>query len=376
MSLAKFDQSKLKNRFSNNFDFLRLLGAFMVLYYHCFPLTGTSEGSWVWILGKFSLVQVGLVIFFVISGYLIANSWSRSPSVYKYFWNRLLRLLPGLFGVAIVTVFVIGPLTTVIPIVDYFKNPMTWGYFKIMTMYIYNLTLPGVFVNNVFPNLVNGSVWMLSLFFNMYIVIAAIGLMGWLKNKKVIGIVIVLFTLIYINMIYHITPYTIEIVQRFLYPNGNIFTITFMMGVLFYLYRDKIKYDIRIAIVALIIWLLSFPYGILFNIVSIIALPYIILYVAFADIPYINKVGKYGDYSYGIYIYAFPVQQTVEYFIPGISVAGMLILATIITVPLAVLSSKLIETRALKYKSVNLKDYFEKNIKYRIVDRRKRFGGL
>ncbi len=372
MPLSQFVNDKLKDRFSNNFDFLRILGAFLVLYYHCFPLTGTPEGYAVWILGKFKIVDLGLIIFFVISGYLVTHSWSRSSSVYNYFWNRLLRLLPGLFGVALVTIFIIGPLVTIIPITDYFKNPMTWGYFKIMTMYYYNLTLPGVFVNNVLPNLVNGSVWMLSLFFNMYIIVAVLGLIGWLYKRKVIILITSLFMVIYLNLIYHLPTIHVRAIEKFLYPNGGVFAITFMIGILLYLYKDKIKYDIKIALVMLAIFILSLNNKFTLILASSIVLPYLILYVAFAKIPFINKVGKFGDYSYGIYIYAFPVQQSVEHFVPGISVAGMFIISTLITVPLSVLSFKLIESRALRLKSINIKDFIEKRLK--ISERRKRFG--
>ncbi len=372
MSLSQFVDDKLKSRFSNNFDFLRILGAFFVLYYHCFPLTGTPEGYAVWILGKFKIVDLGLIIFFVISGYLVTHSWSRSSSVYNYFWNRLLRLLPGLFGVALVTIFIIGPLVTVIPVADYFKNPMTWGYFKIMTMYYYNLTLPGVFVDNVLPNLVNGSIWMLSLFFNMYIIVAVLGLVGWLYKRKVVILITSLFMVIYLNLMFHLPTIHLRAVEKFLYPNGGVFAITFMVGILLYLYRDKIKYDIKIALVMLAIFLLSLNNKLTLILASSIILPYLILYVAFAKIPYVNKVGKYGDYSYGIYIYAFPVQQSVEHFIPGISVAGMFILSTLITVPLAILSFKLIESKALRLKSINVKDFIEK--KFKFSERRKRFG--
>lgn len=73
-----------------------------------------------------------------------------------------------------------------------------------------------------------------------------------------------------------------------------------------------------------------------------------------------------------VYICAFPVQQSVEHFIPGISVVEMFIIATIITVPLSIPSFKLIESKALRLKSIDIKDYFEKNVKYRINERRKR----
>ena len=99
----------------------------------------------------------------------------------------------------------------------------------------------------------------------------------------------------------------------------------------------------------------------LFDLASLICLPYIILYVAHAKLPPLNMVGKYGDFSYGLYIYAFPVQQTIAHFCSGISVAGMFLLTSLMVIPLSFLSLKLIELNALKLKKVNVTGLIYKN---------------
>jgi len=361
-----------KNRFSNNFDFLRILAAFLVIFSHSFPLsTGSYNGEPLVSLsgGSFTLGNLGVMVFFVISGYLITSSWLRKPRFSGFFKNRILRIIPGLFGVAIVTIFVIGPFVTIIPLVDYFKNPWTWWYFHIVTIYYSWGWLPGVFVNNVNPNDVNGSLWILGLLFTMYIIVFILGFIGFLK-KKVIALTITILLAVSYLMNYNGTNKVSffafsKPVFDLIYYNKLVWmlsldltfgTILFMIGVLFYLYRDRIKYDVRICVFLSVLWILSLNTP-LFSLVSFIALPYVILFIAFARIPYLNKVGKYGDFSYGLYIYAFPIQQSVEHFIPGISVLSMFLLSSLIVIPVSILSYKLLEERALKLKDVKIKNF-------------------
>ena len=343
-----------KNRFHNNFDFLRLLGAFLVIFSHSYPIaTGNANAEP--LLGGLTLGSLGLMIFFVISGYLIPSSWLRKPEFSGFFKNRILRIVPGLFGVALVTIFIIGPLVTIIPVVDYFRDPLTYWYFHIVTIYYVWGSLPGVFVNNVYPDVVNGSLWILGLLFTMYIVVSILGFMGFLKKKGITLIITILLAASY--FMYNLSYFTFSkpFFDLIYYKNLvwllsldlTFGTILFMIAVLFYLYRDLIKYDARICIFLSILWVLSFK-TVLFSLVSFIAIPYVILFIAFARIPYLNKTGKYGDFSYGLYIYAFPIQQSVSHFIPGIPVLGMFLLSSLIVIPISIISYKFLESKALK----------------------------
>ena len=102
------------------------------------------------------------------------------------------------------------------------------------------------------------------------------------------------------------------------------------MGAVFYLNRERIKFDFRIVVLAAIIWLLSTLNFEILLLTSFICLPYIVLGTAFTSIPYINRVGKKADLSYGLYIYHYPVQQTLANFF-GLDPLKMFI-ATIVIV--------------------------------------------
>jgi len=367
----------VKDRFSNNFDFLRLCAAFLVIFSHSYVLaTGSMNGEPLFSLsgGLFTLGNLGVMIFFVISGYLITSSWLRRPDFSAFFKNRIIRIVPGLFGVAVVTIFIIGPLVTILPVLDYFKNPSTIWYLHIVTIYYVWGTLPGVFVNNVYPNVINGSLWILGLLFTMYIVIFLFGIAGALKRRMLMFFITFLFALSYLmnynsykNSVTYfasIKPF-FELIQYnklvWLFSLDLTFgTILFMIGAIIYLYRDKIKYDARLFVILAFLWILSLqtPF---FSLISFIALPYIILYLAFARLPYLNKTGKYGDFSYGIYIYAFPIQQSISHFLPGISILNMFLLTSAIVLPVSILSYKYIEIRALKFRNINLKSIFSLN---------------
>src|SRR6185437_16583034 len=83
-----------------------------------------------------------------------------------------------------------------------------------------------------------------------------------------------------------------------------------------------------------------------------VALPYFVFYVAYGFGGRIRAFNRLGDYSYGIYIYAFPVEQTIAHLVPGVSVASLMGLSAIATVILAMLSWHLLEQRALKLQDV------------------------
>lgn len=371
MSKDLNSQRKTNIRFSNNFDFLRFFGAFLVIFSHSFVLTsGNNYGEPLfYITGILTLGGFGLLIFFLISGFLIAQSWDMHPLPIQFLWNRLLRIVPGLIGVAVVTIFVIGPLVTNYPLIDYFKSPMTLNYISVVTVFNINnnLYLPGVFVSNPFPNAINGSLWILPTLFQLYILMVVVGLIGILKKKKIVIFLTLLLILGYLcNRISYLTfiqPFLKSIhyvtFTQFLALDSSA-ALFFVIGVVYYFYKDLIKYDLKIAIILAFIWILSFK-TILFDIVSFICLPYLILYVAHAKLPPLNMAGKYGDFSYGLYIYAFPIQQTIVHFFKGISVAEMFLLTISIVIPLSFLSLKLIEINALKLKKVDITGLIYKN---------------
>ena len=159
------------NRTTNNFDFLRFLAASFVIVTHGVTLLNrVGEDPF----GKlssnfFPMSFYGVRIFFIISGYLIAQSLEHSQGVIDYLWKRVLRLFPGLIVVVCLTVFVVGPLFTNLSFKEYFYAPATWNYLKTILIFRTGIKLPGVFQNNPYNSNVNGSLWTLAYEFSCYL---------------------------------------------------------------------------------------------------------------------------------------------------------------------------------------------------------------
>jgi len=134
------------------------------------------------------------------------------------------------------------------------------------------------------------------------------------------------------------------------------FFLYFLSGTVFYLYRKRISFNWIGLIVCVIIAVLiktNYISGLLF----VFIMPYLIFMLAFCKKFKMNRIGQYGDFSFGIFLYAFPIQQLIVYFFhKDIGVLSMIVLSFVFTAPFAILSWKFIEKPALGLrKKINLR---------------------
>jgi peptidoglycan/LPS O-acetylase OafA/YrhL len=121
--LPDTSSASIKNeRFSNNFDFLRIFAALLVILSHSFAISGSSYEPLLSLSKYISLGGLGLAIFFIISGYLITKSWVEHPSAFRFLSSRFLRIIPGLFVVTLLSILVLGPLVTNLSLSEYFAQ--------------------------------------------------------------------------------------------------------------------------------------------------------------------------------------------------------------------------------------------------------------
>ena len=177
----------------NNFDFLRFLFALLVIFSHSFAvLYNGTWGAYDPLLhltrGQLALGGGAVDGFFLISGFLITQSWARSRGAGDYARKRARRILPALAVVLAVTVFIIGPLATSLPLASYFRQPRTWAYFGMMGTRNLHRTdaLPGVFTHNPLAGRVNGSLWTIRCEGLCYLLVAALGLRGGLGRRAAV----------------------------------------------------------------------------------------------------------------------------------------------------------------------------------------------
>lgn len=340
------------NRTFNNFDFIRIAAAAFVLIGHSSDVllnTPLSPDPGKWLFG-FSMQSLGVLIFFIISGYLVTQSFENKKNWLQFFAGRVLRIFPALIVVVVLSVFVLGAAVTTLSLSDYFSHPLTKQYFHDMTLYRMYYYLPGVFEGNPIGGSVNASLWTLPYEFTCYLYIALAGISSLISSKWTSLILFVIYFIAYIFYESQINRIIIPIIgidfKTFFIP-----FLYFLAGSLFYKFKDAIrfnKYGILVCLAIVILYKLELVH----HQFMIPVLSYLVIAFAFSKAIKLHTAGKYGDFSYGLYLYAFPVQQLIVYFLPvELDLWMMMILSLIVTLPFAILSWHIIEKPALKLKS-------------------------
>ena len=339
-------EDRLRDR-RNNFDVLRLLAASFVLFSHSYALVGHPEpfadvSGW-------TFGEIGVVMFFAMSGFLIAKSWNEQPNLAPFSAKRGLRLLPALILAVSVTVFVVGPIFTVLPLSSYFSDPTTWLYLvRCAFLITFFGTLPGVFETNPYPDAVNGSLWTLPVEACCYALAAALGSLGLLRRSGVL----LAFSLLLVLCVTPLSP--ISIAPAGGTTGGNLSLVillgaTFVLGNLAYSLRSRLHLSWTIAAVLMALWIVTWGGG-WSRATGVLAIAFSVLVLAFRTPAWLRRLTAPGDVSYGIYVYAFPVQQSVAAIWGAIDPLLMMAIAFPVTYVLAFLSWRLVERPALALK--------------------------
>jgi peptidoglycan/LPS O-acetylase OafA/YrhL len=337
----------LNKRDWNNYDFLRLFAAICIAYSHSFNnIPNYIEPLFYLSMGGIKVGDVGLLIFFSISGYLIAKSAFTSSSVKNYFWKRILRIQPLLIIVCILTVFLLGPFFTTLTIEQYFSNINSWTYFRnIFPFTGIQFTLPNVFSNYAGETGVNGSLWTLVVEERLYLLLGIILFIPKF-NKFLLHILAGICNIFYlINIVFqqNAVPY--------LNTSAGFYSVLFLnASVLFLLELDFNKNLIKYIVISFLFCLVSVIYP-AFVFLQLFAFPVFIISIAQIKC-ILNKAGKYGDFTYGIYVFSFPIQQMLNSVkLVKENPYKLFFLTIIIVVPLSVLSWHLVEKKFLRLKN-------------------------
>lgn len=307
----------------NSFDILRVAAALAVIFHHTYPLNGRPALQ---LLGA-DFGAFGVGVFFVVSGYLVTESYRRSGDAGRYLAKRALRIWPGLVVSLILTAVVLGPLVTALPTADYFADPQ-WALYILRNTLLYPVTydLPGVFAANPAYG-VNGSLWTLRLEFTAYLALAGLGAARWARPGILAGLAFAAAAgaiglhasgLDAASDLFRI-PY-LALVNGFLFLAGAV------------LRTSRIRPALPAALLAMV--LLATPAWFL-------GLPLIVARLGALQAPRLPV-----DLSYGLYIYSFPLQQ-------WLAERGQLNLATSLAaaLPCALASWVLVERPALGLKA-------------------------
>ncbi|WP_291572481.1 acyltransferase [Bradyrhizobium sp.] len=323
---------------------MRLAASLLVLWSHQFVLTGLVQPEIPWI-GSYGTFAV--LVFFAISGYLNAQSLFRSRSVCTFLISRVFRIFPALI-VCVVFCIAMGACVTTQQIHHYFapENTRLLETGTPLSFFIRNSTLlwnveyklPGVFKTNSYPDAVNGSLWTLPHEVKLYLLLAAAGFCCHFKPWLGGGVAVAAIAgLALFGMLHPLGP---------LLRDQWLATFAVIFGVGAGLAWIEACCGLKVAVVV---------FSILFAAFGLFGNPTTAAFVAIAvGCVLLNQVRTPAwlaprlDISYGIYLYAFPIQQLTSNASGGFWVRFGL--AVTLTVFLAIFSAKFVERPLLAWR--------------------------
>jgi peptidoglycan/LPS O-acetylase OafA/YrhL len=333
----------------NNFNLIRLMAAFAVLISHSFPLSGVVTEPLQSALGM-TLGTVAVDVFFVTSGFLVTASLFTRGSAVEYLCARVLRIFPALLVMIALTVLGLGVYFTETPLRSYFTSPLTYNFIlKNSTLLAgFAVYLPGVFGHVPLKYIVNGSLWSMPWEVRFYGILALI----WMSLRCTAKKRPQFFELAIISFAAFSCAW--RMLGFYHFPFGQDFShlsFMFFSGASFYVLKERVPLSWRLFCAFAIVLALSIVSLNLFFISYNLLMPYMLLFLAYVPSGFIRAYNRLGDYSYGLYIYAYPVQQSAAALHPGISPWQMALVSAPAALVLAVMSWYLVEKRALGLKS-------------------------
>lgn len=332
----------------NNFDALRLFAAALVLIGHSFAIMGHKEYPTVF--GN-QLSVYGLFIFFSISGYLISKSWKNDPHIGRFFLKRSLRIFPGLVVMVLLSTFVLGPLVSQEPPQKYFADRLTYDYLRNIGLY-FTYPLSGVFIHNPVPYSPNVSIWSLPVEFFMYLVTPAVILLSSRCAPVAFAVLTALFGFSGIFLTWHYSGPAIIFYGTDVRAACAV-SAYFTAGAIFGTLGSRFRFSIGAVVAVGYVLAMHFTGGwisVAVLISAMVMFTYLVLLIGAKGFPGFRSAGRWGDFSYGMYLYAFPVQQTIALYFPKMNIYLMIVLALIVTLGLAAASWRLVEKPAQSLK--------------------------
>lgn len=338
----------------SGFDYLRLFLSISVISVHsvsiCYGLHVALEILWRGPLHP--MVKFIVPSFFALSGFLVAGSLERN-TVPAFLTLRFLRIFPALCVEVLISALLLGPLLTSHSLSDYFSHPEFWRYLGNIAGWVH-LYLPGVFQGRPPPHYVNGSIWTVPFELECYAAIAVLRIAGVSKRP-------ILFTSVALCALLAFSAEggTLPVISRIRgeliivsFSRGDLI-LPFVFGVAIYLLRNWLPFSLPLFVLSLTLSLVL----VYFRPTTYFATPFVAYSTAYIGLlnPRRTLLGRGADYSYGIYLYGYPLQQAACQLLPGGTFWLLNIVYGVVFSGLAAyLSWTFIERRVLNWRSAAL----------------------
>ncbi len=338
---------------SNSIAFVRFVLASLVVLGHFFDLNHLpGEPVCVFSHGQTSFGTLAVAGFFALSGYLITRSYAHAASPWRYLWHRFLRIMPGYWICLLVTGLVLGPLANLLEygtLAGYVgrQDWTAWTYIRSNALLTINTHRIGdIFARNPLAYTVNDSLWTLEVEFRCYLGVMLLGAFRFAPGaSRLLPAVPLGLWLAYATGAEHLG-------QSWLLPHSAYAGpyAFFAAGASLYVYRARLRLTTPAFWICVVATLCCLHYGFMRAVLPL-GWSYLVLYLA-ERLPF-HRFDRYGDLSYGIYIYAFPIQQIIAASaIRQIGPAASLAATIVLTLPAALLSWHLVEKPALRLKNL------------------------
>ena len=332
---------------TRGFDYLRGALSISVIAFHSIAICyGPKSETILWHTALGPLLEVIVPAFFALSGFLVAGSLLRTKNLAEFLTLRAVRILPALFFEVVISAMIVGPLLTTLPLGDYF------GAFEFRSYWLnivgdIHYTLPGVFLDNPDHRTVNKQLWTIPVELRCYVIITVAAILGIIRHRWRL-IVVIAGSVIGLQVASYLHGNMETLLNNTV--SVKVLYLSFLSGIAIYLFQDRVPLSGWLFCLSVIVTRLLLPtrFG---QYLACAPVAYLTIYIGLTNPPP-SFFSKVGDYSYGIYIYGFVVQQMYAALSPNLRIWWLnLVVSLSITMLLAGISWHFVESPILRQRS-------------------------
>lgn len=332
---------------TSGFDYVRAVLSLAVIAFHSI-ITCYGPGYELQFWQGWWRPPIALILpaFFGLSGFLVAGSLARTATIVEFLTLRAVRLVPALFVEVVISALLLGPLLTSASLPEYVTDHRFYTYWLNIVGEIH-FELPGLFTGNPDPSRVNLQLWTIPIELKCYLLLAAIALIGAARRKWRMLLVLALMMVL--------LPMDDALKGQDLLPTGTVTATimieSFLAGVTLFLFRDQVPLSVPLFLfsVALSLLCLADRHA---AYVACLPVTYVTIYIGLAPLPR-SWLARLGDYSYGLYVYGYALQQSYADLLPNYRIWWLSLLAVLPAAILcAILSWHFVERPALNRRRV------------------------